>query len=58
MNKIDICNTAMKNLSLPESLQKKVLSFITYTQGLFESQDELKTFLSLISPSLREEVLR
>ena len=35
-----------------------MISFITYTQGLFESQDELKTFLSLISPSLREEVLK
>ena len=55
--KIDISNTAMKTLGLPEQLQKRVISFITYTQNLLEFQDELKKFLSIISPSLREEVL-
>jgi hypothetical protein len=56
--KLDICNTAMKNLGLQDDLQKRVISFITYTQSVYEFQDELKTFLSLISPSLREEVIR
>lgn len=57
-DKIDISNTAMKNLGVPEQLQKRVISFLTYTQNLLEAQDELKMFLDLISPSLREEVLR
>ena len=55
--KIDTANTAMKNIQLPDMTQIKVLSFLTYTQTLLESQKELETFLEMISPSLRIEVL-
>ena len=56
--KIDIANTAMKNLFLPEKLQIRVLGFLTYTQTLLESQKELETFLKMISPSIRESVVK
>jgi hypothetical protein len=55
--RLDIANTAMKNLSLPEKLQVKVTGFLTYSKALLESQNELEVFLSMISPSLREWVL-
>ena len=36
--RLDIVNTAMKNLRIPEELQKKIVSFVTYTHGLLESK--------------------
>jgi hypothetical protein len=56
--KFDITTTAMKNLNLPEKLQVKVTAFLAYTQRLLESQRELTTFLDMISPSLKEEVIK
>lgn len=58
VEKLDICNTAMKNQSLPKDLQREVIGYLTYTQALLSSQQELETFLSLISPSLKEKVIR
>lgn len=55
--RIDIANTAMKNISLPEKIQMKVIAFLRYTNTLLESQKELETFLDMISPSLRQEVM-
>ena len=56
--KFDITTTAMKNLNLPEELQSKVIGFLTYTESFLESQNELKSFLDMISPSLRQEVVQ
>jgi len=56
-SKLDIANTAMKNLSLPEKLQVSVTGFLTYSKALLESQEELECFLRMISPSLKEKVL-
>ena len=56
--KFDISTTAMKNLNLPEKLQTKVTGFLTYTESFLESQNELKAFLDMISPSLRQEVVQ
>ncbi|CAI2375579.1 unnamed protein product [Moneuplotes crassus] len=55
--KFDIITTAMKNLNLPEELQTKVTGFLTYTERFLDSQTELKSFLDMISPSLRQEVI-
>ena len=56
--KIDIANTAMKNILLPEKIQMRVLAFLRYTNTLLESQKELETFLAMISPSLRQSVMK
>ena len=56
--KMDIANAAMKNLSLPEKLQVQVSGFLTYSKALLESQEELEQFLQMISPSLRQKVLK
>ena len=56
--KLDIANTAMKTLSLPDKLQVKVTGFLTYSRALLESQEELQWFLQMLSPSLKEKVLK
>lgn len=56
--KIDIANTAMKNMNLPEHIQGRVIGFLRYTNTLLESQKELEIFLKLIPPSLREVVIK
>ena len=56
--KFDSTTSTMKNLNLPEKLQTKVTGYLTYTQNLLDSQNELKAFLDVISPSLREEVIQ
>lgn len=56
--KLDVANAAMKNLSLPEKLQVQVSGFLTYSKSLLESQEELEAFLQMISPSLRQKVLK
>ena len=58
VKKLDICNTAMKNQSLPKQIQTEVIGYLTYTKTLLDSQQELETFLDLISPSLKEKVIR
>lgn len=55
--RIDIANTAMKNMKLPEKLQSRVIRFLRYTNTLLESQKELEIFLEMIPPSLREVVI-
>jgi CRP-like cAMP-binding protein len=56
--KLDTANAAMKNLSIPEKLQVQVTGFLTYSKALLESQEELEAFLQMISPSLRQKVLK
>jgi CRP-like cAMP-binding protein len=56
--KLDIANTAMRNLSLPEKLQVSVTGFLTYSKALLESQQELECFFRMISPSLKQRVLK
>ena len=48
----------MRNLSVPKDLHSDVVGYLTYTEGLLASQNELETFLSLISPSLKERVIK
>ena len=55
-DKIDTVNTAMKNMKLPEKTQKKVVDYIVSTQSTLDNQQEMDSFLKMISPSLRLEV--
>jgi hypothetical protein len=48
----------MKNLKLPEDIQRKVLSYLIYMQSSLENQKEIDAFLGLVSPSLKLEVIR
>lgn len=56
--KIDIANTAMKNLKINSDLQRKVINYLLYTQSNRDQQRELETFKEMISPSLQMEVTR
>ena len=56
--KHDMVNNAIKSLSIPEKLQLKIEGYLAYTQETLESQNELKSFLEVISPSLKEEVIQ
>ena len=53
---IDTANTAMKNMKLPEEIQKKVQNYMLYTQSTLDTQKELDAFLDMISPSLSLQV--
>ncbi|CDW71655.1 UNKNOWN [Stylonychia lemnae] len=56
--KIDQSNTAMKNIKLPKDIQDQVINFIKTTQSSLDQQKELDIFLSMVSPSLRKEVMK
>lgn len=56
--KLDIANTTMKKLKLPTEIQKRVINYIIYTQSGFDKIDEMKSFKSMLSPSLNTEVVR
>ena len=56
--KLDMVNSTIKSLSIPEKLQLKIEGYLAYTQETLESQSELKAFLEVISPSLKEEVIQ
>lgn len=57
-SKIDIVNTAMKNLKLPEELQNNVRQFMFSNQSSLETQTELDEFLTLISNSHKSKVIK
>lgn len=57
-DKLDTVNTAMKNMKLPELTQKKVQNYIMSTQSTLDHQQEMDSFLKMISPSLRLEVTK
>jgi len=42
--KIDIANTAMKNLNINKNLQNKVINYLLYTQSNKDQQKELESF--------------
>jgi hypothetical protein len=56
--KMDTAKTAMKNMGLPSTLQNKVINYLLYTQGNLDKQREFRIMNSLISPSLKMEVIR
>jgi len=56
--KIDVANTSMKNMKLPENLQTHVREFMLSTQSNLDNQKELDEFMTMISPSLRNQVTK
>lgn len=56
--KVENAHSAMKNLAIPEELQEHVLKYLDYTQSTSDHQQELNQFLAMISPSLREMVVK
>ena len=48
----------MKNMKLPQKIQTRVISYLQYIQQTLNQQNELGEFFKLISPSLKEEVIR
>ena len=58
VHKLDTCNTAMKNLKVSKEIQDDVIGYLTYTQALLDSQQELEVFLSYVSPSIKEKVIK
>ena len=53
---IDVANTSMKNMKLPEHLQNSIRDFMMFTQSNLDNQKELDQFLGIISPSLKLQV--
>lgn len=56
VEQVDIANTSMKNMHLPEDIQCQVREFLTRTQSNLDNQRELEEFLKIISPSLKLQV--
>ena len=48
----------MRNLKIPKEIQSDVVGYLIYTEGLLDSQNELETFLSLVSSTLKEKVIK
>ena len=55
--KQDIVNSAIKNLKIPEKLQLEIDGYLAFTQSHLESQEEFKSFIKLISPSIKDQVI-
>eukprot|EP00356_Strombidium_inclinatum_P013672 CAMPEP_0170489970 /NCGR_PEP_ID=MMETSP0208-20121228/8258_1 /TAXON_ID=197538 /ORGANISM="Strombidium inclinatum, Strain S3" /LENGTH=136 /DNA_ID=CAMNT_0010765145 /DNA_START=188 /DNA_END=594 /DNA_ORIENTATION=- len=53
---IDLANASMTNMKLPEFLRDSIRQFMLVTQNNLDSQTELDQFMSMISPSLRNQV--
>jgi hypothetical protein len=49
-------NTTISNLRLPLNLTGRIRDFVIANQDGLDSQNELKTFMSMVSPSLRMKV--
>ena len=53
---VDVANTAMKNMDLPKDAQNQVRLYLITTQGTQYEQEQLNSFLRIISPSLNQKV--
>jgi len=49
-------NTTIANLKLPLDLTDRIRDFVIANQDGLDSQNELKTFMQMVSPSLRMKV--
>mmetsp|Transcript_11975 Transcript_11975/g.18493 ORF Transcript_11975/g.18493 Transcript_11975/m.18493 type:complete len:179 (-) Transcript_11975:428-964(-) len=56
--KIDMANTSMLNMKLPDFLQEDIRQFMYQTQNNLDNQKELDQFMTMISPSLRNQVTK
>ena len=53
---IDNANNAMKDMSIPKSVQDSVTEFMQMMQATREQQEDMRKFYELISPSLKQRV--
>lgn len=58
VEKLDTCNTAMENQNLSKELRTQVVGYLAYTRAMLDSQQELETFMSIVSPSIKEKVIK
>lgn len=56
--KMDTAKTAMRNMGIPTIMENKVINYLIYTQSNLDKQSEFKSMNSMISPSLRMEIVR
>lgn len=54
--KLENANEAMKNLKISDEIREEVEYFLSFTQNALDQQKELDSFLSMLSPSLRQKV--
>lgn len=57
-SKVDIANTAMKNIELSADIQGAIRDYFLFTQSTLDQQTELNRFFKLIAPSLKVKVQR
>jgi hypothetical protein len=55
-NLLETADEAMKNLNMPHPLMNDVKYYLSYTRSTFDHQQELDSFLTMISPTLRQRV--
>lgn len=53
---LEKAHDAMNNLSMPDGIKSDVKYYLTYTRSTLDHQQELDSFLLMISPSLRQRV--
>jgi len=56
--KMENASSTMKNLKIPEAVKKKIHHYLTFTNNTLDLQNELDIFLSQLSPSLKNEVMK
>lgn len=56
--KLENATSTMKSLNVPNSLQKTIQEYLTSTQSTLDQQNEFDMFLTMLSPSLKNEVTK
>jgi hypothetical protein len=56
--KMEYAHDSMKNMKIPEKLQSKVKSYLSYTHNTQDHQQDMDKFLNMLSPSLKSQVSR
>lgn len=51
--KIDMVNTNMKTMRLPELIQTEIREFMFTTQNSLDNQKEMNQFIEMLSPNLK-----
>lgn len=55
--KIDMVNTNMKTMRLPEQIQTEIREFMFTTQNSLDNQKEMNQFIEMLSPNLKTQVV-
>ena len=55
---LDMVNTNMKDMRLPEPMQKEIREFMLTTQNTLDNQKEMNIFVEMLSPTLKAMVMR